>query len=208
MVYEGLFVPAQGSAHGRPLIRQAARIDVITGENDHHRSAAHLAIIVHFRRHLVGMGNGDFKHLKAGRAGDFGELHGGRSHSSGFSQPSASPYCSAFDGLAQHVGARHQQCTPLKNDTRVSFSDKPTRAWSTKADIPNGLSVSVSAGGGRETKFAVISRIWHADRLKIKLHPTVPRPQTAQTPADRPFWPPARLPRPKRPPWTGSMAKK
>ena len=58
-----------GPAAGLELLRQPPRIDVIPGENDHHRPAAHLAVVVHFRRHLVRMRHGDFKNFKAGRAG-------------------------------------------------------------------------------------------------------------------------------------------
>ncbi|MCX6876637.1 MAG: WYL domain-containing protein [Verrucomicrobia bacterium] len=49
------------------LIRQPPRVNLIMGENHHQRPATHLAIVVHLRRHLVGMRHGDFKHLKAGR---------------------------------------------------------------------------------------------------------------------------------------------
>lgn len=53
-------------------------MDLVFREDDHHRPAAYLTIIVHLRGYLVRMRHGDFKHLETRRTGDFGEFHGER----------------------------------------------------------------------------------------------------------------------------------
>jgi hypothetical protein len=109
-----------------------------------------------------------FKYFEAGRTGDLGKFHVGHSYGSRFSQPSASLYCSALDGLAQHAGPGNQLCMPMKNDTRVSFSGKATLHGPLGRTFRTGCRCLSVPAGSRETKFAVVSGLWHADRLKIR----------------------------------------
>lgn len=62
------------------LIRQPPRVNILLGENDHHRSAANFAIIVHFSRHLTGMRDDHFEDFETSRAGDAGVIHETVSH--------------------------------------------------------------------------------------------------------------------------------
>lgn len=56
-------------------VAHALGVDVIFGEDDHHRSAADFAIVVHFGGHFIGVRNGDFKDFETSRAGDFSKFH-------------------------------------------------------------------------------------------------------------------------------------
>jgi hypothetical protein len=53
-------------------IRKAPCIDIILGENDHHRSTADLTIVIHLRRHFVRMWHRNFEHFETSGTGDFG----------------------------------------------------------------------------------------------------------------------------------------